>query len=47
VPQGHKSLAFAITFNSIEKPLTEEDVARLRRRIQHMLERELGAKLRS
>ena len=47
VPEGHKSLAFAITFNSVEKPLTEEDVARLRKRIQSVLERELGAKLRT
>jgi phenylalanyl-tRNA synthetase beta chain len=47
VPEGHKSLAFAVTFTSADKPLTEEEIARLRRRIEGRLERELGAKLRS
>ncbi|MFL5732916.1 MAG: phenylalanine--tRNA ligase subunit beta, partial [Chloroflexia bacterium] len=46
VPEGHKSLAFAVTFTSTEKPLTEEEIARLRRRIEGRLERELGARLR-
>jgi phenylalanyl-tRNA synthetase beta chain len=47
VPEGHKSLAFAVTFTSTDKPLTEEEIARLRRRIEGRLERELGAKLRA
>ena len=47
VPEGHKSLAFAVNFTSTDKPLTEEEIARLRRRIEGRLERELGAKLRS
>jgi phenylalanyl-tRNA synthetase beta chain len=46
VGEGQKSLAFAVTFNSTEKLLTEEDAARLRQRIERTLERELGAKLR-
>src|SRR5436309_14292198 len=46
VPEGHKSLAFAVTFTSTDKPLAEEEIARLRRRIEGKLERELGAKLR-
>jgi phenylalanyl-tRNA synthetase beta chain len=46
VGEGQKSLAFAVTFNSTEKLLTEEDVARIRQRIERTLGRELGAKLR-
>ncbi|HYP20145.1 MAG TPA: hypothetical protein VEY08_08715, partial [Chloroflexia bacterium] len=46
VGEGQKSLAFAVTFNSTEKLLTEEDAARIRQRIERTLERELGAKLR-
>lgn len=46
VPEGHRSLAFALTFNSLEKPLSEDEVARLRKRIQSTLERELGAEMR-
>ncbi len=46
VEEGQKSMAFAVTFTGMDKPLTEEEVARLRRRIESMLSRELGAKLR-
>jgi phenylalanyl-tRNA synthetase beta chain len=46
IGEGQKSMAFAVTFNSPEKLLTEEDVARIRQRIARTLERELGAKLR-
>jgi phenylalanyl-tRNA synthetase beta chain len=46
VGEGQKSMAFAVTFNSTEKLLTEDDVARVRQRIARTLERELGAKLR-
>jgi phenylalanyl-tRNA synthetase beta chain len=46
VGEGQQSMAFAVTFNSTEKLLTEEDVARVRQRIARTLERELGAKLR-
>jgi phenylalanyl-tRNA synthetase beta chain len=47
VPEGHKSLAFGVTFASPEKPLTEEEVARLRKRIESRLKKDLGAELRT
>jgi phenylalanyl-tRNA synthetase beta chain len=47
VPEGHKSLAFAVSFTPADKPLTEEEIARLRKRIEGRLEYELGAKLRT
>jgi phenylalanyl-tRNA synthetase beta chain len=47
IPEGKKSLAFAITLASNDKPLTEEELARLRKRISGRLERELGAELRT
>ncbi|MDQ6693667.1 MAG: phenylalanine--tRNA ligase subunit beta, partial [Chloroflexota bacterium] len=47
VPEGQRSLAFAVTFSVADKPLTEEDVARIRRRIEGYLDREIGAKLRT
>lgn len=47
IPEGNKSLAFAVTFSDPERPLTEEDVARLRKKIEGRMERELGAKLRT
>lgn len=47
VEEGHKSMAFAVTFTGTDKPLTEEEVARLRRRIESALSREFGAKLRT
>jgi phenylalanyl-tRNA synthetase beta chain len=47
IPEGHKSLAFAVTLNSPEKPLGEEELARIRKKIEGMLGRELGASLRS
>ncbi len=49
IPDGQKSVAFAVTFTSTspEKALTEEEVARLRKRIEGRLEHDLGAKLRT
>jgi phenylalanyl-tRNA synthetase beta chain len=47
IEEGKKSLAFALTFSALDKPLSEEEVARLRARIERTLERELGAKLRT
>lgn len=47
IPEDKKSLAFALTLNSSEKPLTEEEIARIRKRIETTLARELGASLRS
>ena len=46
-PRGKKSLAFAVTLNSPEKPLTEEEIARVRKKIEGYLAREVGASLRS
>lgn len=47
VEEGQKSMAFAVTFTALDKPLTEGEVARLRRRIEALMSRELGAKLRT
>lgn len=47
VPEGKRSLAFAVTFSSPEKPLTEEEAARLRKRIAGALNRELQAEMRT
>jgi phenylalanyl-tRNA synthetase beta chain len=46
VPEGKKSLAFAVTMNSPEKPLSEEEIARIRKKIEGYLAHELGATLR-
>jgi phenylalanyl-tRNA synthetase beta chain len=46
VPPGKKSLAFAVSFQSPEKTLTDEDVTAARRRLIATLERRLGATLR-
>jgi phenylalanyl-tRNA synthetase beta chain len=47
IPEGKKSLAFALTLNSPEKPLTEEEIAKIRKKIEGYLAREVGASLRS
>lgn len=47
VPQGKKSLAFAIEYRSTTETLTDEIVDRVHGRILEQLERELGATLRS
>jgi phenylalanyl-tRNA synthetase beta chain len=44
---GNKSLAYALTYQSDEKTLADKDVKKIRERIIYVLERELGAKLRS
>ncbi len=46
VPEGRKSLAFAVAFQDRERTLTEDEVSGSRRRIIARLERELGAALR-
>ncbi len=46
VPPGKKSLAFALTFQSPVKTLTDKDTAKLRRKIVGRLSREIGADLR-
>ena len=47
VGAGRKSLAFALTYQSPGKPLSERDVAKLRNRIIKRLKRQLNATLRS
>ena len=44
---GKKSLAYALTYQALDKTLTDKDAAGLRQRIVRRLEQELGAKLRS
>jgi len=46
LPAGKRSLAFEVHFQSVEKMLTEAEVADARRRIIRRLEHELGAELR-
>ncbi|HLF78603.1 MAG TPA: phenylalanine--tRNA ligase subunit beta [Dehalococcoidia bacterium] len=46
LPEGKRSLAYAVQFQSLEKTLTDAEVADARRRIVRRLEHELGAELR-
>ena len=47
VGEGRKSVAFAVTFQSAERTLTDEDAAGLRERIVTALGERFGAELRS
>ncbi|MEO8287429.1 MAG: phenylalanine--tRNA ligase subunit beta [Chloroflexota bacterium] len=47
IEEGKKSLAFAVTLNSPDKPLSEEEIAKIRKKIESYLAREVGAALRS
>jgi phenylalanyl-tRNA synthetase beta chain len=47
IPQGHKSLAYNLTYQTDEKTLTDKEVARVHRKIVQAAERELGATLRA
>ncbi|NMC11520.1 MAG: phenylalanine--tRNA ligase subunit beta [Chloroflexi bacterium] len=42
-----KSLAYSITYQAQDRTLTDDEVAKIRKRIIHKLEEDLGAKLRS
>jgi len=44
--KGKKSLAYSLTYQAEDRTLTDEDVARMRRKIVGRLEREVGAQLR-
>lgn len=44
---GKKSLAYSLSYQSLERTLTDEQAAEVRGRIVHRLEQELGATLRS
>jgi phenylalanyl-tRNA synthetase beta chain len=46
VPAGKKSVAFAVEYQSEEKTLTDDDVAKAQRKIVERLRREFGAELR-
>jgi phenylalanyl-tRNA synthetase beta chain len=47
IGEGRKSIAFAVTFQSPERTLTDEDAARLRAAIVDELHRRFGAELRA
>jgi phenylalanyl-tRNA synthetase beta chain len=47
VGAGKKSLAFSVTYQSLEDTLTDEEVARAQRGIVERLKREVGASLRA
>ncbi|MAU08754.1 MAG: phenylalanine--tRNA ligase subunit beta [Anaerolineaceae bacterium] len=47
IDAGHKSLAYALTYQTNEKTLKDKDVAALRKRIIKSAEHQLGAKLRA
>lgn len=44
---GLKSLAYSLTYQAPDRTLTDKEVSQIRQRIIRMLERDLGAKLRS
>ena len=44
---GKKSLAYSITYQAIDRTLTDQDVAGIRQKIIRRLDQELGATLRS
>jgi phenylalanyl-tRNA synthetase beta chain len=44
---GKKSLAYSLTYQALDRTLTDKDVAAIRQKIIRRLEQELGAKLRS
>jgi len=46
IPTGKKSLAYALTFQTDERTLTDGEVAKIQARIVKSAERELGAVLR-
>jgi len=46
IPPGHKSLAYNLTYESLEKPLTENQVVDIRNRIIRRVEESVGGKLR-
>ena len=47
IPEGHKSLAYRLTYQTDDKTLTDKEVAKLRKKIIKALEKQLGASLRS
>ncbi len=47
LPEGKKSLAFALTFQALDRTLTDKEAAKVQQKIVGRLERLLGAKLRA
>jgi phenylalanyl-tRNA synthetase beta chain len=47
IPAGQKSLAYALTYQTDEKTLTDDEVKKLRKKIIALAERECGATLRA
>ena len=47
VPEGKKSLAYSISYQDMERTLTDKAVTRIRQRICKHLEQEIGAQVRS
>lgn len=47
IAAGHKSLAYALTYQTDEKTLTDDEVKKLRKKIIALAERECGAILRA
>ena len=46
VPTGHRSLAYSLTFQALDRTLSEDEVSKLVTRIAARLQRELGAQRR-
>jgi phenylalanyl-tRNA synthetase beta chain len=46
VPEGYRSLAYSLFYQSLEHTLTDEDVAGVHRGIVEALQREIGVRLR-
>ncbi len=46
IPPGHKSLAYKLTYESLEKPLTEAQVVEIRNRIIRRVAEAVGGRLR-
>jgi phenylalanyl-tRNA synthetase beta chain len=46
VGEGHRSLAYRLTFRAPDRTLTDEALAKIRAKITRLLEREVGASVR-
>jgi phenylalanyl-tRNA synthetase beta chain len=44
---GKKSLAYSLTYQAVDRTLTDQEVLHIRQKIIRRLEQDLGAKLRS
>ena len=46
IPEGHKSMAYSLSYRADDRTLKDEEVNKAHQRIIDLLEKELGAKLR-